>query len=265
MEHIYFISFGKDSMAGLHVAVDLLHWPVDRVVHSPIWATKEINACAQDMEDFKTYARAEIKRRWGLDVDYTPHKHTFEELFYTDYQRKTGETTIRGWPLLKGSWCARDLKGAKSDPKTGEVYYIAIAADEPKRCGQLGERKKSPLVEAGWTEAMCYDWCKKNNLLAPTYNTSARDGCWFCPKQPTDQLRKLYHTRPDLWALMLKWDKDSPTTFKAGHTDKKTGRFVSGRTVHDYDRRFAAEDRGEVPADRRFRWKLQKEPKTNND
>lgn len=49
---------------------------------------------------------------------------------------------------------------------------------------------------------------------------------------------------PDLWALLLKWDKDSPVTFK-----------TDGHTVHDFDRRFQAEDDGIIlPNDRKFRW-----------
>lgn len=44
---------------------------------------------------------------------------------------------------------------------------------------------------------------------------------------------------------MLKWDKDSPVTFKA-----------DGHTVHDYDARFAAEDAGLIDPDERFRWEM---------
>ena len=55
-------------------------------------------------------------------------------------------------------------------------------------------------------------------------------------------LRKNY---PELWALMLKWDKDSPVSF---HADN--------HTVHDFDKRFAMEDRGLIPTDRKFRWKM---------
>lgn len=44
---------------------------------------------------------------------------------------------------------------------------------------------------------------------------------------------------------MLKWDKDSPTTFKS-----------NGKTVHDYDRRFELEDKQLIPLDRKFRWKM---------
>lgn len=44
----------------------------------------------------------------------------------------------------------------------------------------------------------------------------------------------------------MKWDQDSPVTFKA-----------DGHTVHDFDRRFQMEDEGLLCAeDRNFRWKM---------
>lgn len=107
MKYIYYTSHGKDSMAGLHVAIDILGWPVDRVIHSTVWATCDIQGNLPKMVEFKKHAEAEIKRRWGLTVETPPEKHNFEELFYTPYQSKASwNRTIRGWPLLKGSWCA---------------------------------------------------------------------------------------------------------------------------------------------------------------
>ena len=50
----------------------------------------------------------------------------------------------------------------------------------------------------------------------------------------------------------MKWDLDSPVTF---HAD--------GRTVHDFDLRFYAEDLGIVPSDRKFRWKMMKSREVN--
>lgn len=47
---------------------------------------------------------------------------------------------------------------------------------------------------------------------------------------------------------MLKWDLDSPVTFKS-----------DGHTLHDYDLRFQMEDEGKVPVDRCFRWKMLEE------
>ena len=44
----------------------------------------------------------------------------------------------------------------------------------------------------------------------------------------------------------MKWDKDSPVTFRA-----------DGHTVHDFDRRFRMEDDGLIsPDDKVFRWTM---------
>ena len=130
--------------------------------------------------------------------------------------------------------------------KKNIVQYLGIAADEPER---IARHQKPgfmlPLVEIGWGEAYCRQICEENDLLSPIYTSSARGGCWFCHNQGVDQLRLLRKEYPDLWALLLKWDLDSPTTFKP-----------DGHTVHDYELRFQMEDEGKVPADRRFRWKM---------
>lgn len=126
------------------------------------------------------------------------------------------------------------------------VQYVGIALDEPKRLARLdGKLKLSPLEAIGWTEADCRRWCEENDLLSPIYTTATRGGCWFCHNQGLNQLRQLRHSYPDLWELLLKWDRDSPVSFKP-----------DGHTVHDYDIRFQLEDRGKVPTDRKFRWKM---------
>lgn len=126
------------------------------------------------------------------------------------------------------------------------VSYLGIAADEPERLARLdGKTKISPLAAVGWTEADCREWCEENDLLSPIYTTATRGGCWFCHNQSIDQLRLLRRNYPNLWALLLKWDNDSPVAFNP-----------RGYTVHDYDLRFALEDAGKVPPDRRFRWNM---------
>lgn len=128
------------------------------------------------------------------------------------------------------------------------VQYIGIAADEPERIERHASKPgiKLPLVEAGWTEAMCREWCEGNGLLSPVYNTATRGGCWFCHNQGVNQLRLLRKSYPEYWALMLKWDADSPVSF---HPD--------GHTVHDFDKRFQMEDEGLlIPGDKRFRWEI---------
>ena len=100
-------------------------------------------------------------------------------------------------------------------------------------------------MEIGWEEDLCGLISGYQNLLSPVYTTATRDGCWFCHNQGVDQLRILRKSYPEYWALMLKWDKDSPVTFKA-----------DGHTVHDFEARFAAEDEGLIDPEARFRWEM---------
>lgn len=166
---------------------------------------------------------------------------------------KSSKSTIYGFPVSvnrKGNWCTklktRFLPGPSTRGRTNIVEYLGIAADEPKRFGQLTDRKRAPLVEFGIEEGLCGLYCQYEGILAPSYETSCRDGCWMCHNQGVNQLRLLRKNYPELWALLLKWDTDSPVYFKA-----------SGHTVHDYDRRFQMEDeRLLIPGDPKFKWAM---------
>lgn len=156
--------------------------------------------------------------------------------------------------MRKGQWCLQQLKRPALD-KIGDktIQYIGIATDEPNRFGTLSDVKVSPLVEAGWDEAYCRRWCEENDLLSPIYTTATRGGCWFCHNQGVNQLRSLRKNYPELWALMLKWDEDSPVAF---HAD--------GHTVHDFDERFRMEDEHLlIPGDTKFKWDMLKDDMLN--
>ena len=162
-------------------------------------------------------------------------------------------SSIYGFPVSinrKGQWCQKLKTRFLDGPATGGgkniVEYLGIAADEPKRFGQLNDRKRAPLVEFGIEEGLCGLYCQYKGILAPTYETGCRDGCWMCHNQGVNQLRLLRRNYPELWALLLKWDTDSPVYFKA-----------NGHTVHDYDRRFQMEDeRLLIPGDPKFKWAM---------
>ena len=176
---------------------------------------------------------------------------------YTDSQCETG-TGVQptsshpyGFPISirQGQWCQR-LKLFSDSPKNegrkiNIIQYIGIAADEPKRIAKhIGKPNIiMPLVEIGWEEDLCGLISGYQNLLSPVYTTATRDGCWFCHNQSVGQLRNLRKNYPDLWALLLKWDLDSPVSFKP-----------DGRTVHDFDARFAMEDEGLISPDDPWKW-----------
>lgn len=244
-EHVLSLSYGKDSMALLG-AIEKLGWPLDRIVTADVWATDTIPADLPPMVEFKAKADRIIKERWGIEVEHIRSKRCYEEVFYTvchgENSRIAGK--IYGWPFQMGPWCNSRLKQSVfSKLPRDAVQYIGIAADEPARFHNLSNTKRSPLVELGWTEADCRRWGEENGLLSPIYTTETRGGCWFCHNQGVAQLRRLRKNYPKYWALMLKWDDDSPVTF---HAD--------GHTVHDFEERFALEDAGIVSPDEPWKW-----------
>ena len=254
-QRVLSLSYGKDSMACLG-AIEQLGWTLDRIVTADVWATETIRADLPPMVEFMEYADKVIKKRYGIEVEhyvsnaYGKQKYTYENgLYRVKTKRSTIQGVITGFPLCRRSWCNNELKmsaikKARASYRDG-VEYVGIAADEPNRFHNLSDTKLSPLVEIGWTEADCRTWCEENDLLSPIYTNSARGGCWFCHNQGVQQLRQLRHDYPDLWALLLKWDTDSPVTF---HAD--------GHTVHDYDRRFQLEDEGLIDPTEPFRWAM---------
>ncbi len=249
-QHILSLSYGKDSLACLG-AIEKLGWPLDRIIHAEVWATDTIPADLPPMVEFKAKADKIILERWGIKVEHVSAGCTFEQGFY--YKRgRTGRTSKFFWSsiwLADATWTvvfAAVKTSCVTENWENNIQYLGIACDEPNRFGNLSDTKKSPLVEAGWDEAYCRKWCEKNGLLSPIYTTATRGGCWFCHNQGVNQLRLLRRNYPDLWALMLKWDKDSPVSFKA-----------DGHTVHDFERRFQAEDENLIfPDDKKFRWSM---------
>ena len=89
------ISYGKDSLAMLHVITDVLHKPLDRIVTAEVWATDTIQADLPPMVEFKEKADRIIKERWGIEVEHLyatdkeGNKLTYEKLFYHIPKRRT--------------------------------------------------------------------------------------------------------------------------------------------------------------------------------
>ena len=242
------LSYGKDSMACLG-AIEQLGWFLDRIITVDVMATRTVSADLPDMEEFKQYADREIMSRYGYVVEHYTANKSYDEVFYRVMKKGKRQGTIMGFPEIKGNWCNGELKRAAIQKAKksfcGGIQYIGIAADEPKRFHNLSDDKLSPLVEIGWTEQDCKKWCEENQLLNPVYSKVSRGGCWFCHLQSVGQLRLLRKEHPSLWAMMLKWDEDSPTTFRA-----------DGHTVHDFEKRFILEDEGFISKNERFRWSM---------
>jgi len=118
-QHILSLSYGKDSLACLG-AIELLGWPLDRIIHAEIWATDTIPADLPPMVEFKKRADEIIRQRWGIEVEHIcardrdGSKLTYEKIFYRVPNRKSDDgfedSTFAGFPYTKGAWCNDRLK-----------------------------------------------------------------------------------------------------------------------------------------------------------
>lgn len=250
MEYICSLSYGKDSI----VIPELCKrhgLPLDRIVHVEIMATPTIHSDLPPMFEFKAKADKIIKERYGIEVEHIHAPISYEEQFYSKFQKGKHKGNIYGFPMQRGAWCNSRLKISMLNQfnKADITQYIGICADEPERIARLTGNKRSPAAEFGYTEADCRKIAEELDLLSPIYTDAQRGGCWFCHNQGVDQLRKLRKNYPEYWELLMKWDKDSRVVFKP-----------DGHTVHDFDRRFQLEDEGFITADKPFRWSMLENP-----
>lgn len=80
------------------------------------------------------------------------------------------------------------------------MEYIGIAADESGR----GKEKCYPLVEWGWTEYQCLQYCYAKGYSwqeggIELYSILDRVSCWCCRNKNLRELNAIYHNLPQYW------------------------------------------------------------------
>lgn len=126
------------------------------------------------------------------------------------------------------------------------VQYIGIAADELERI-KNDPGIVYPLVEAGWTEADCLNYCYKFGFRweEPTIKTQRgvialydildRVSCWCCANKNIKELRHIREYLPQYWERLLEYDKVSPYPFHGYYNGVPI-------TIAYYDARFELDD-----------------------
>ena len=236
MKHIVSFSGGKDSTAMLLRMIEE-GWQIDEVVMVNIRATKTIMAEFPEMYEHVKKVEEYCKDTIGIGITKIEHPKglTFEDYFYKEIARGKNKGKIYGWPYTLGAWCNSRLKMLAIDQyfkSQGEhTRYIGIAYDEHKRLERLEKNEIAPLDIWQMTEIDCLEYAKQKGFHNPLYDKFKRLGCWFCPKQSLKSLKVIYDEYPELWQMLLKWDLDSPHSFRA-----------DGKTVRDLDARFKNEN-----------------------
>lgn len=225
--NIFNLSFGKDSMATLLLALEQ-GIKVDRVMYCEIRFDDKISGEHPLMAEWIPQAEKTLREKFGVVVDHAYSGVTFCEQFYRKKTKGKHIGDKYGFPHIIGAWCNDRLKVKAIQKYMAQfkgqeiTHFVGIAADEPKRWARMQAKEtgrvkyRSLLVEQNLIEQDAVEICKRYNLLAPIYGVDGvfRGGCWFCPKQCMPDLHSLWKNYPDLYGKLLAMEADSYNTFK---------------------------------------------------
>jgi 3'-phosphoadenosine 5'-phosphosulfate sulfotransferase (PAPS reductase)/FAD synthetase len=230
-------SGGKDSTAMVLRMIELGEH-IDEVVCCDTY--KEFPAMYRHIDKVK-----KIIENAGIKFTMLRATRTFDELMfeYEPKRRKTNEvqTKGKGWATARIRWCTGELKKDVVRRYFNElvkshniIECVGIAADEEyrmKRVSNQQSNKRHPLIEWGWTEKECLDYCYAKGFdWEGLYKKFKRVSCWCCPLKGLSELRALRTHCPDLWAELHEMDKKSRNSFKQNYS------------VEDFEKRFAFEE-----------------------
>jgi 3'-phosphoadenosine 5'-phosphosulfate sulfotransferase (PAPS reductase)/FAD synthetase len=231
--HVVSFSGGKDSTAMLLHMLEL-RMPVDEIIFCDTGV--EFPAMYEHLDKVEQYIGRKITRlKWEHTYEYylcdIPVKRRasrYKRLLARGEELKLN-TTGYSFAGARSRWCTSMKISAFNRHTKGKnlVRYIGIAADEPKRIGEFNY----PLVEWGWTEADCLQYCYDKGFdWNGLYKIFSRVSCWCCPLQPLSEARKLRHNFPELWATLLDWQHRTWRKFRADYS------------VDELEAKFATED-----------------------
>lgn len=230
-------SGGKDSTA-LTLRMIELGLQIDEVVCCDTY--KEFPAMYRHIEKIK-----KVVENAGIKFTLLRSEKSFDYLMF-EHPVKRKNKEFEGflgysWAGNLSRWCTSKLKIdvinkylSKLKQQYNVIQVVGIAADEQYRLvreNNKQENQRHLLVEWGWTEKDCLEYCySKGYDWEGLYGLFERVSCWCCPLQPLEELRKLRKYFPDLWQELKDMDARTWRKFKPTYT------------VEQLDIRFAFED-----------------------
>lgn len=249
VQYIQSWSGGKDSSCSIVLENkyrDLLGIPPSTIVMAEVMFDKKKGISAE-LPDHMEWVHTKAKplfESWGHKVIIKQSEKDYLDCFFhvMKYSRLHPDRVgkYQGFPLGGTCRVQRDCKTKtvgqirKEFISSSTVEFLGIAIDEPKRHGQLNERKQSLLCKFGIQENQTYEILRPYGLISPIYSHAKRGGCWFCPNQSYEQFAWLKCNYPEYWEYLRELSLVPNTVakgFKWGEpfdiVDQKVDRWLS--------------------------------------
>lgn len=230
-------SGGKDSTAMLLRLIELGEH-IDEVIFIDTY--KEFPQMYRHIEKVRGIVEKE-----KIKFTELKSKYTFDYLMFDFLPKRNSSNKVqikgKGWANARMRWCTGELKTgivnrylSTLSKKYNIIQLVGIAADELYRLNRknnLQLNKRHPLVEWGWKEKDCLEYCyRKGYDWEGIYSIYKRVSCWCCPLQTLDHLRSLRKYFPELWQELREMDKKAWNQFRADYS------------VEDLEKRFDFEE-----------------------
>ena len=231
-QNYYVVSFsgGKDSTAMLLRLLELGE-QIDEVICCDTY--KEFPQMYKHIEkvrkivDSKGIKFTLLRHEWTFDYwfyDYEPKRRKPEE-----FKARFGDAKGKSWARSRARWCSGELKIKLMDKyfnalrsKYNVIKYVGIAADETARIERKNNQQEGtvlPLVNWGWTEEQCLNYCYSLGYdWDGLYKIFTRVSCWCCPLQSLEELRKLRKHFPELWEELRAMDAKTWQQFRKDYS-----------------------------------------------
>lgn len=241
--NVFNLSFGKDSMATLLLAIEQ-GIPIDRVMYCDIMFDNNISGEHPIMAAWIPTAEKRLKDLFGITVDHAYSGVTFWQQFFKEKEKGKHVGDINGFPHVCAPWCNSRLKLRAisryyKQIRESVTQFVGIAYDEPVRWERMVKKdtvrvkSRSLLFEQKLIEQDAFQICKRYDLLSPMYTSGDeiyRGGCWFCVKQCLADLYSLWKNYREYFDILAEIEQVSVNTFRAeGITLKSLAeRFADG-------------------------------------
>ena len=212
-KHVVACSGGKDSVATILTALEY-NEPLDDVVWVEVMFDKETSGEFPEHRDFIYNKLKPFCEDNGIRFTVLHSSKTYDDVFHQTFKRGKNNGKKYGFARARGCFVNREckLKAFKEYKRLQDsniVFYVGIAADEPKRLERLNNKTEvSLLAKYGVTEKDALELCKKNNLLSPVYEISRRNGCWFCPYAKDKEILHFLENDGNTFDKLIEWEKE---------------------------------------------------------
>ena len=212
-KYVVACSGGKDSVATILTALKNSE-PLDEVTWVEVMFDKETSGEVPEHRNFVYDRLKPFCEEHGIRFTVLHSSKTYDDVFHQTFKRGKNEGKKYGFARARGCFVNREckLKAFKEYKRRQEsniIFYVGIAADEPKRLKRLNNKTEiSLLAKYGIAEKDALELCKKYNLLSPVYEISRRNGCWFCPYTKDKELLHFLKNNGDKFDKLIEWGKE---------------------------------------------------------